>query len=350
MKKILITGGAGFIGSHVVRRFVKQYSDYQIVNLDKLTYAGNLANLSDIENELNYSFIKADITNAEEINEIFRTGDFDAVIHLAAESHVDRSITDPTAFVMTNVIGTVNLLNAAREFWKGDYDKKRFYHVSTDEVYGALGEFGMFTETTAYDPHSPYSASKASSDHFVRAYHDTYGLNVVISNCSNNYGSHHFPEKLIPLAINNIKSNKPVPVYGKGENVRDWLWVEDHARAIDVIFHKAKTGETYNIGGHNEWKNIDLIMLLCKIMDEKLGRTLGSSAELITYVTDRAGHDLRYAIDSTKLQEKLDWVPSLQFEEGLAKTVEWYLENEEWLENVTSGQYKKYYEDQYTER
>ena len=291
MKKLLITGGAGFIGSHVVRRFVNNYPDVQIVNLDKLTYAGNLANLKDIEDQPNYSFVKADITDAKEMNDLFRKENFDAVIHLAAESHVDRSITDPTAFVMTNVIGTVNLLNAAREFWKGDYEKKRFYHVSTDEVYGALGETGMFTETTAYDPHSPYSASKASSDHFVRAYHDTYGLNVVISNCSNNYGSHHFPEKLIPLAINNLKSGKPVPVYGKGENVRDWLWVEDHARAIDLIFHQAKTGQTYNIGGHNEWKNIDLIQLLCKIMDKKLGRTEGESAKLITYVTDRAGHD-----------------------------------------------------------
>lgn len=349
-KKILITGGAGFIGSHVVRRFVKNYPDYQIVNLDKLTYAGNLENLLDIEDQPNYTFLKADITDAVEINEIFRNGNFDAVIHLAAESHVDRSITDPTAFVMTNVIGTVNLLNAARENWKGDYDKKRFYHVSTDEVYGALGETGMFTETTSYDPHSPYSASKASSDHFVRAYHDTYGIDVVISNCSNNYGSHHFPEKLIPLAINNIKNNKPVPVYGKGENVRDWLWVEDHARAIDVIFHQAKTGETYNIGGHNEWKNIDLIHLLCGIMDEKLGREAGTSAKLITYVTDRAGHDLRYAIDSTKLQQNLDWVPSLQFEEGLAKTVDWYLENEGWLNNVTSGNYQSYYETQYTDR
>jgi dTDP-glucose 4,6-dehydratase len=349
-KKILITGGAGFIGSHVVRRFVTNYPDYDIVNLDKLTYAGNLANLSDIENQPNYSFVKADITDAVEINNLFEKENFDAVIHLAAESHVDRSITDPTAFVMTNVIGTVNLLNAVREHWKGDYDKKRFYHVSTDEVYGALGETGMFTETTAYDPHSPYSASKASSDHFIRAYHDTYGIDVVISNCSNNYGSHHFPEKLIPLAINNIKNNKPVPVYGKGENVRDWLWVEDHARAIDVIFHQAKTGETYNIGGHNEWKNIDLIMLLCGIMDEKLGREAGSSAKLITYVTDRAGHDLRYAIDSTKLQEKLDWVPSLQFEEGLAKTVDWYLTNEEWLNNVTSGNYQSYYVNQYEER
>jgi len=350
MKKILITGGAGFIGSHVVRRFVTNYPDYEIVNLDALTYAGNLANLTDIENAANYSFVKADITNATVINELFKSGNFDAVIHLAAESHVDRSIADPTAFVMTNVIGTVNLLNAAREYWKGSYDQKRFYHVSTDEVYGALGDTGMFTETTAYDPHSPYSASKASSDHFVRAYHDTYGLDVVISNCSNNYGSNHFPEKLIPLAINNIKNNKPVPVYGKGENVRDWLWVEDHARAIDVIFHQAKTGQTYNIGGHNEWKNIDLIHLLCKIMDKKLGREEGQSAKLITFVTDRAGHDLRYAIDSSKLQQELGWVPSLQFEEGLEKTVDWYLENQEWLNNVTSGNYQAYYDVQYKGR
>jgi dTDP-glucose 4,6-dehydratase len=350
MKKILITGGAGFIGSHVVRRFVNKYPDYQIVNLDKLTYAGNLANLTDIESNPNYRFVKADITNASEINQLFETENFDAVIHLAAESHVDRSITDPTAFVMTNVIGTVNLLNSAKEHWKGDYDTKRFYHVSTDEVYGALGETGMFTETTGYDPHSPYSASKASSDHFVRAYHDTYGIDVVISNCSNNYGSHHFPEKLIPLAINNIKNGQPVPVYGKGENIRDWLWVEDHARAIDVIFHNAKTGQTYNIGGHNEWKNIDLIYLLCKIMDKKLNRSEGESAKLITFVTDRAGHDLRYAIDSTKLQQELDWVPSLQFEEGLEKTVEWYLSNEKWLTNVTSGNYQAYYSNQYQER
>lgn len=350
MKKILITGGAGFIGSHVVRRFVHAYPQYQIINLDKLTYAGNLANLRDIEDKPNYRFVKADINDAAEINALFAKENFNAVIHLAAESHVDRSIADPLAFVMTNVIGTVNLLNAAKEHWKDNYDSKRFYHVSTDEVYGALGETGMFSETTAYDPHSPYSASKASSDHFVRAYHDTYGLDVVISNCSNNYGSHHFPEKLIPLAINNIKNNQPVPVYGKGENVRDWLWVEDHARAIDVIFHQATTGETYNIGGHNEWKNIDLINLLCRIMDEKLGRAPGESAKLITYVTDRAGHDLRYAIDSTKLQQKLGWVPSLQFEEGLEKTVEWYLENEEWLSNVTSGNYQAYYETQYQGR
>ena len=350
MKKILITGGAGFIGSHVVRRFLINYPKYEIVNLDALTYAGNLINLKDVEHLPNYKFIKADITDAKQINHIFQSENFDAVIHLAAESHVDRSIADPTAFVITNVIGTVNLLNAAREFWKDNYNEKRFYHVSTDEVYGALGEEGMFTESTAYDPHSPYSASKASSDHFVRAYHDTYGLDCVISNCSNNYGSNHFPEKLIPLAINNIKNNKPVPVYGKGENIRDWLWVEDHARAIDVIFHGAKTGETFNIGGHNEWKNIDLIHLLCKIMDEKLNRTAGESAKLITFVTDRAGHDLRYAIDSTKLQQKLDWVPSLQFEEGLAKTVDWYLENEEWLDNVTSGSYQSYYETQYRGR
>jgi dTDP-glucose 4,6-dehydratase len=350
MKKFLITGGAGFIGSHVVRRFVNTYPEYEIVNLDKLTYAGNLANLKDVEDKPNYRFVKADITDAAEMNALFEAEDFDAVIHLAAESHVDRSITDPTAFVMTNVIGTVNLLNAVREHWKGKYDSKRFYHVSTDEVYGALGETGMFTESTAYDPHSPYSASKASSDHFVRAYHDTYGIDVVISNCSNNYGSHHFPEKLIPLAINNIKNNQPVPVYGKGENIRDWLWVEDHARAIDVIFHQAETGETYNIGGHNEWKNIDLINLLCSIMDEKLGRPAGTSAQLITYVTDRAGHDLRYAIDSTKLQQKLGWVPSLQFEEGLAKTVDWFLENEEWLKDVTSGNYQAYYDTQYQGR
>ncbi|RZJ91256.1 MAG: dTDP-glucose 4,6-dehydratase [Chryseobacterium sp.] len=350
MKKILITGGAGFIGSHVVRRFVNKYPDYEIVNLDKLTYAGNLANLKDVEDKPNYRFVKADITDAISMNDLFKDEQFDAVIHLAAESHVDRSITDPSAFVMTNVIGTVNLLNAARESWKGAYGTHRFYHVSTDEVYGALGETGMFTETTAYDPHSPYSASKASSDHFVRAYHDTYGIDVVISNCSNNYGSHHFPEKLIPLAINNIKNNNAVPVYGKGENVRDWLWVEDHARAIDVIFHEAKTGETYNIGGHNEWKNIDLIHLLCNIMDKKLGREAGESAKLITFVTDRAGHDMRYAIDSTKLQEKLNWVPSLQFEEGLEKTVEWYLENEEWLSNVTSGNYQAYYDTQYQGR
>jgi dTDP-glucose 4,6-dehydratase len=350
MKKIIITGGAGFIGSHVVRRFVKNYPDYTIINLDKLTYAGNLANLSDIENEPNYRFVKGDIVDIEFINQLFADENPDAVIHLAAESHVDRSIVNPLEFVMTNVVGTVNLLNAARENWKGKYDKNRFYHVSTDEVYGTLGETGMFTEETAYDPHSPYSASKAGSDHFVRAYQDTYGLDTVISNCSNNYGSYHFPEKLIPLAINNIKQSKPVPVYGKGENIRDWLWVEDHARAIDVIFHKAKAGSTYNIGGHNEWKNIDLINVLCTILDKKLNREAGESAKLITFVTDRAGHDLRYAIDAAKLKNDLGWVPSITFEEGLEKTVDWYLANEEWLDNVTSGHYQEYYNDQYTDR
>ncbi len=346
-KTIIVTGGAGFIGSHVVRRFVNTYADYTIINLDKLTYAGNLANLKDIEDRPNYRFIKGDITDAAFIDKLFSDEQPDAVIHLAAESHVDRSIANPLEFVLTNVVGTVNLLNAARRYWESNYADKRFYHVSTDEVYGALGETGMFTEETSYDPHSPYSASKAGSDHFVRAYHDTYGLNTVISNCSNNYGSHHFPEKLIPLAINNIKNNKPVPVYGKGENVRDWLWVEDHARAIDVIFHQAKAGDTYNIGGHNEWKNIDLIRLLCRIMDGKLGRNMGESEKLITFVKDRAGHDLRYAIDSSKLQRELDWVPSLQFEEGLEKTVDWYLANEDWLNDVTSGHYKEYYQKQY---
>lgn len=349
-KKIIVTGGAGFIGSHVVRRFVTNYPHYEIINLDKLTYAGNLANLKDIETEPNYRFVKGDITDAAYINELFTAEQPDAVIHLAAESHVDRSISSPNEFVLTNVVGTVNLLNAARGQWQGAYDNHRFYHVSTDEVYGALGDTGMFTEDTSYDPHSPYSASKASSDHFVRAYHDTYGLDIVISNCSNNYGSHHFPEKLIPLAINNIKNNKPVPVYGKGENVRDWLWVEDHARAIDVIFHQAASGQTYNIGGHNEWKNIDLIRLLCSIMDRKLGRNEGDSAKLITYVKDRAGHDLRYAIDASKLKNDLGWEPSLQFEEGLEKTVDWYLANEDWLNDVTSGHYQQYYEAQYTRR
>ena len=350
MKKIIITGGAGFIGSHVVRRFVKNHPEYSIINLDKLTYAGNLANLKDIENEPNYRFVKGDIVDAAFIQNLFDEEQPYAVVHLAAESHVDRSIINPLEFVMTNVIGTVNLLNAARNTWKGNYGDHRFYHVSTDEVYGTLGETGMFTETTGYDPHSPYSASKASSDHFVRAYHDTYGLDVVISNCSNNYGSYHFPEKLIPLAINNIKQNKPVPVYGKGENIRDWLWVEDHARAIELIFHKAKTGTTYNIGGHNEWKNIDLINLLCSILDKKLGRVEGESAKLITYVTDRAGHDLRYAIDAAKLKNELGWTPSVTFEEGLEKTVDWFLNNEEWLSDVTSGHYKQYYEEQYTDR
>lgn len=346
-KTIIITGGAGFIGSHVVRRFVTQYPEYTIVNLDKLTYAGNLANLKDIEAAPNYRFEKGDICDTSFVAQLFEQYKPDAVIHLAAESHVDRSITDPLDFVMTNVVGTVTLLNVAKNAWKGAYDQHRFYHVSTDEVYGTLGETGMFEETTAYDPHSPYSASKASSDHFVRAYHDTYGMDCVISNCSNNYGSHHFPEKLIPLSINNIKNNKPIPIYGKGENVRDWLFVEDHARAIDMIFHKAATGTTYNIGGHNEWKNIDLIHLLCSVMDKKLGRAEGESAKLVTYVTDRAGHDLRYAIDATKLKEELGWEPSLQFAEGLERTVDWYLANEEWLNNVTSGAYQQYYENQY---
>jgi dTDP-glucose 4,6-dehydratase len=351
MKKILITGGAGFIGSHVVRLFVTKYPNYHIFNLDKLTYAGNLENLSDIDQLPNYTFVKGDIADAAFVNELFTTHQFDGVIHLAAESHVDRSISNPMEFVITNVIGTVNLLNAARTLWGCNKDNivdgKRFYHVSTDEVYGALGEEGMFTETTAYDPHSPYSASKASSDHFVRAYHDTYNLPAVISNCSNNYGPNHFPEKLIPLCINNIKNNKPLPIYGKGENVRDWLYVVDHARAIDVVFHQAKDGSTYNIGGHNEWTNIDVIRLLCKIMDKKLNRTEGTNEKLITFVKDRAGHDLRYAIDSTKLQNDLGWKPSLQFEEGLEKTVDWYLANTNWLDNVTSGNYQHYYEQQY---
>jgi dTDP-glucose 4,6-dehydratase len=349
-KKILITGGAGFIGSHVVRLFVNKYPEYLIVNLDKLTYAGNLANLKDIEDKPNYQFIKADIVDAESINKLFDEWKFDGVIHLAAESHVDRSISNPTEFVFTNVIGTVNLLNAARQIWKDNYEGKRFYHISTDEVYGSLGTEGIFTEETAYDPHSPYSASKASSDHFVRAYHDTFGVPAVVSNCSNNYGSFQFPEKLIPLFINNIRNNKPLPVYGKGENIRDWLWVEDHARAIDVIFHQGKTGETYNIGGHNEWTNINLIKLMCSILDQKLGRENGESEKLISYVKDRAGHDLRYAIDSTKLQKELGWVPSLQFEEGLEKTIDWYLANENWLNNITSGDYQQYYEKQYAKR
>ena len=350
MKTILITGGAGFIGSHVVRLFVNNYPDYKIVNLDKLTYAGNLANLKDVEDKPNYEFVKGDIVDSAFIQKLFEEKQFDGVIHLAAESHVDRSISNPTEFVFTNVIGTVNLLNAAKHIWKDNFDGKRFYHISTDEVYGSLGDEGMFTEETAYDPHSPYSASKASSDHFVRAYRDTFGVPTVISNCSNNYGSFQFPEKLIPLFIHNIKNNKPLPVYGKGENVRDWLWVVDHARAIDVIFHKGEIGETYNIGGFNEWTNIDLIRVMCRKMDEKLGRQVGESEKLITFVKDRAGHDLRYAIDATKIKNELGWEPSLQFEEGIEKTIEWYLENTEWLENVTSGDYQKYYEQQYIKR
>ncbi len=350
MRKILITGGAGFIGSHVVRLFVNKYPEYEIFNLDKLTYAGNLENLRDVEDKPNYTFVKGDIVDAKFIYELFDRHQFDGVIHLAAESHVDRSITNPNEFIMTNIVGTANLLNAAKKIWEGKGEDKRFYHVSTDEVYGSLGETGFFTEETPYDPKSPYSASKASSDHLVRAYNNTYRLHVVVSNCSNNYGSYQFPEKLIPLFIHNIKNNKSLPVYGKGENIRDWLWVEDHARAIDVIFHNGKDGDTYNIGGHNEWTNIDLIRLLCKIMDRKLGRPQGESEKLITFVKDRAGHDLRYAIDSTKLQKELGWTPSLQFEEGLEKTVDWYLENTQWLENVTSGEYQKYYEEQYVKR
>lgn len=349
-KKIMVTGGAGFIGSHVVRLFVNKYPSYQVVNVDALTYAGNLENLKDVEHSTNYQFERADITDEKRIEELFNQYQFDGVIHLAAESHVDRSILDPLAFVKTNVLGTVVLLNTCRNQWKGKTEGKLFYHVSTDEVYGSLGETGFFTEETAYDPHSPYSASKAASDHFVMAYHDTYGLPVIMSNCSNNYGSHHFPEKLIPLMINNIKNNKPLPVYGKGENVRDWLFVEDHARAIDTIFHKGKIGESYNIGGFNEWKNIELVHLLCKIMDKKLGRSEGASAKLITYVKDRPGHDLRYAIDATKLNKELGWSPSLQFEEGLEKTVDWYLNNEEWIKHVTSGDYQKYYDEQYVQR
>ena len=346
-KNILITGGAGFIGSHVVRRFVNNYPNYKIFNLDALTYAGNLENLKDIESKENYTFIKGNICDATLVDKILQENNIDTVIHLAAESHVDRSISDPLSFVQTNVIGTATLLNASRKYWNNDYEGKLFYHVSTDEVYGSLGETGFFYETTSYDPRSPYSASKAGSDHLVMSFYHTYNLPVVISNCSNNYGPNHFPEKLIPLSINNILKNKPLPIYGKGENVRDWLYVVDHASAIDTILHKGKIGETYNIGGHNEWTNIDLIRLLCKIMDDKLGREKGTNEKLILFVTDRAGHDLRYAIDATKLKEELGWMPSLQFEEGLSKTVDWYLENSEWLEHVTSGDYTDYYEKQY---
>jgi dTDP-glucose 4,6-dehydratase len=350
MKNILITGGAGFIGSHVVRLFVKNYPQATIYNLDKLTYAGNLENIRDIENLENYRFIKGDIIDGDLVFSLFEKYGFDTVIHLAAESHVDRSIANPMEFIHTNVVGTVNLLNAARHFWERPFDGKRFFHVSTDEVYGSLGDEGLFTESTAYDPRSPYSASKASSDHFVRAYHHTYGIPVLISNCSNNYGPYQFPEKLIPLFINNIINKKPLPVYGKGENVRDWLYVEDHARAIDLILREGTIGETYNIGGHNEWKNIDLIRLMCDIMDKKLGREPGMSQGLITYVKDRAGHDLRYAIDASRLQQELGWMPSLQFEEGLEKTIDWYLSNKIWLDHVTSGEYQNYYRDQYEKR
>lgn len=348
MRNILITGGAGFIGSHLVRLMVNKYPGYKIINLDKLTYAGNLANLKDIEKRENYTFIKGDICDFDHVKSIFESMKIDGVIHLAAESHVDRSIKDPFSFAMTNVVGTLSLLQAARTSWDGNYEGKVFYHVSTDEVYGSLSDnTTLFTESTRYEPHSPYSASKASSDHFVRAFHDTYGLPVVISNCSNNYGSFQFPEKLIPLFINNIRHNKPLPVYGKGENVRDWLFVEDHAAAIDLLFHRGKVGDTYNIGGFNEWKNLDLIKLLIRIVDRQLGRKEGTGDSLITYVTDRAGHDLRYAIDSTKLHKELGWEPSLQFEEGLEKTVQWYLNNQEWLDNVTSGDYQKYYQEMY---
>lgn len=348
MKNILITGGAGFIGSHLVRWMVNKYPEYRIVNLDKLTYAGNLANLKDIEHCPNYVFEKEDICNFDRIQEIFRQYGIDGVIHLAAESHVDRSIKDPFSFAQTNVMGTLSLLQAAKLAWDGEFEGKLFYHVSTDEVYGALKNDGsFFVETTKYDPHSPYSASKASSDHFVRAFHDTYGLPIKISNCSNNYGPYQFPEKLIPLFINNIRHDKPLPVYGKGENVRDWLYVVDHARAIDLIFHEGRVGDTYNIGGFNEWKNIDLIKVMIRVTDRLLGRPEGTSDKLITYVTDRAGHDLRYAIDSTKLHKELGWEPSLQFEEGIEKTVRWYLENQEWLDNVTSGGYQTYYEKMY---
>jgi dTDP-glucose 4,6-dehydratase len=348
MQTIFITGGAGFIGSHVVRLFVTKYPDYRIVNIDALTYAGNLENLKDIENAPNYIFEKVNILDTNELERVFSTYRPDGVIHLAAESHVDRSILSPLEFVFTNVIGTVNLLNAARSHWKSDFTGKLFYHISTDEVYGALGEEGFFTEETAYDPHSPYSASKASSNHFVRAYHDTYGLPVVVTSCSNNYGPYQFPEKLIPLFINNIINKNPLPVYGDGLYTRDWLFVKDHAAAIDLIYHKGKVGETYNIGGFNEWKNIDLVKLLCKLADEKLGRKTGESEQLITYVKDRPGHDRRYAIDATKINRELGWKPSLTFEQGLSQTIDWYLENKEWLDHVTSGDYANYYELQYS--
>ncbi len=350
-RNILITGGAGFIGSHVVRLFVTKYPDYRIVCLDKLTYAGNLANLRDVEARENFAFVRGDICDYELVESLFREYDIDGVIHLAAESHVDRSIKDPFTFAQTNVMGTLTLLQAARNYWNGEWEGRRFYHISTDEVYGALGFDGeLFTEQTPYAPHSPYSASKASSDHFVRAYHDTYGMPTIVTNCSNNYGPYQFPEKLIPLFINNIRKGKPLPVYGKGENVRDWLYVEDHARAIDLIFHEGKMAETYNIGGFNEWKNIDLIRVIIKTVDRLLGNPEGHSLGLITYVTDRLGHDARYAIDSTKLKTELGWEPSLQFEEGIEKTVRWYLDNQEWMDNITSGDYERYYEEMYKGR
>ncbi len=349
VKKILITGGAGFIGSHLVRRFVRQYPNYQIIVFDKLTYAGNLENLSDLETYSNFVFVKGDIVQEQEVKDVFKKYTITDVIHLAAESHVDRSIEGPMEFVMTNVVGTVNLLNTAKNFWK-EYNNHVFYHVSTDEVYGSLGEYGLFTESTPYDPRSPYSASKASSDHFVQAYAHTYGLQIKMSNCSNNYGSHHFPEKLIPLMIHNILHLKPLPVYGKGDNVRDWLWVEDHASAIDVIFHKGAIGESYNVGGLNEWTNLELVEFLCTLMDEKLDRPMGESKKLISFVKDRAGHDKRYAIDASKLEKELGWKPSITFEEGLSKTVDWYLENTEWVEKVTSGSYRDYYEKMYSDR
>lgn len=347
-KTILITGGAGFIGSHVVREFVTKYPSYTIINLDALTYAGNLENLKDIENSPNYIFVKADITDEHLIDQIFEQYQPDGVIHLAAESHVDRSISSPLEFVKTNVLGTVNLLNASKKIWNGNYEGKRFHHVSTDEVYGALGETGFFTEETKYDPHSPYSASKASSDHFVRAYADTYGLPIVLTNCSNNYGPNHFPEKLIPLCIHNIINYKPLPIYGDGKYTRDWLYVIDHAKAIDLVFHEGKNAENYNVGGFNEWQNLDLVKELCRQMDEKLGREKGESEKLITFVKDRPGHDLRYAIDASKINQELGWKPSVTFEEGLSKTIDWFLDNKEWLDNVTSGNYQKYYDQQYS--